>query len=118
MIYTTYFANLRNLPKNITPISICAKPPVSWTGLEYRALAPSYSCFRELKETGDVSTFTCRYYNETLYPKDARSVVRNLCELAENEDIALVCYEGRDKFCHRHIVAHWLNLAGFEVQEF
>ena len=36
MIYTSYFGNLKNLPKNITPISICAKAPVWYTGLQYK----------------------------------------------------------------------------------
>lgn len=29
MIYTTYFAQLRNLPESIIPVSICGKAP-SW----------------------------------------------------------------------------------------
>lgn len=32
MIYTSYFAKLNKLPKNITPISICGKAP-SWYGV-------------------------------------------------------------------------------------
>ena len=36
MIYTTYFAQLRNLPKNIIPISICAKAPSWYNGLQYK----------------------------------------------------------------------------------
>lgn len=41
MIYTTYFAKLKSLPKDIIPISICGKAPTGYKGLEYKKLAPS-----------------------------------------------------------------------------
>lgn len=50
MIYTTYFAKLRNLPSNIIPISICAKAPSWYTGLQYKKLAPKYNFFTEWKK--------------------------------------------------------------------
>ena len=33
MIYTTYFANLKKLPKKVHPISICGKAP-DWCPLK------------------------------------------------------------------------------------
>lgn len=42
MLYTTYFGNLKKLPKNIIPISICGKAPNWWTGRQYKKLAPKY----------------------------------------------------------------------------
>ena len=36
MIYTSYFGAIRNLPKNIIPISICGKAPDNWKGLQYK----------------------------------------------------------------------------------
>lgn len=36
MIYTSYFGKLKNLPKEIIPISICGKAPDWWTGLQYK----------------------------------------------------------------------------------
>ena len=42
------------------------------------------------------------------YMKD--SVLKNLEKLAGGrEEIALVCYEKPGDFCHRHIVADWLD---------
>lgn len=32
MLYTTYFAKLRTLPPDITPVSICGKAPEWYTG--------------------------------------------------------------------------------------
>ena len=40
-IYTSYFANLKNLPDNVCPISICGKAPDWYKGLQYKKLAPT-----------------------------------------------------------------------------
>ena len=32
-------------------------------------------------------------------------------------DIALICYEKPSDFCHRHLVAEWLNQNGFKCEE-
>lgn len=42
MIYTSYFAQLRNLPENIIPVSICGKAPNWYHGYQYKKLAPKY----------------------------------------------------------------------------
>lgn len=44
MIFTTYFAQLRNLPENIVSVSICGRAPDWYTGLQYKKLAPKWSC--------------------------------------------------------------------------
>ena len=48
MLYTSYFAKLKKLPKHIIPISICGKAPAWYTGLQYKKLAPKYH--REIKK--------------------------------------------------------------------
>ena len=32
-------------------------------------------------------------------------------------DFALVCYEKPSDFCHRHLVADWLNKNGYDCEE-
>ena len=34
-----------------------------------------------------------------------------------NKDICLMCYEKPSDFCHRHLVANWLNENGIECKE-
>lgn len=53
MIYTSYFAQLRNMPENIIPISICGKAPDWYDGLQYKKLAPKYGFFTEWKKIHD-----------------------------------------------------------------
>ena len=36
MIYTSYFAKMKDLPDNIVPISIAGKSPDWYNGLEYK----------------------------------------------------------------------------------
>lgn len=51
MIYTSYFAKLKELQKNnITPVSICAKVPDWYDGLQYKKLAPQYGFFYGMEE--------------------------------------------------------------------
>jgi len=47
-IYTTYFANVRNLPDKVVPIAICGKPIFNWTYPAYKKLAPKWSFFSVL----------------------------------------------------------------------
>lgn len=124
MIYTTYFAKLKTLPEDVVPISICAKSPKWYNGLEYKKLAPSYSILMEYKEKGDEKTYIKRYENEILNKLDVYDVLRDLSNLVENLDpkdqscsVALVCFEKSSDFCHRHLVGKWLEDNGFVVKE-
>ena len=132
MIYTSYFAKLQSLPENIIPISICGKAPDWYKGLQYKKLAPKYDFFVKWKENHDNDYYIKHFQNEVL---DTLDVIKTLHELHlllpdeikldiqssiwNNSDyhIALVCYERPDDFCHRHLVAAWLNTNGFECKE-
>lgn len=122
MIYTTYFGNLKKLPKNIIPISICGKAPNWWTGLQYKKLAPKYQFFMEWKKNKDNSYYIEHYNEEVLNGLQASEVVADLKHLCDKSmysdcDIALVCYEKPEDFCHRHLVANWLEENGYECKE-
>lgn len=43
LIYTSYFAQVKNLPSDIVPISIAAKQVPGWRYPVYKALAPTYN---------------------------------------------------------------------------
>ena len=122
MIYTTYFAKLKSLPKDITPITICAKSPPGYIGPSYRALAPQYGFYSKYKDDGDESYFTLCYKDQILRNLNPTRVVADLYYQAGKSycdgDIALVCYEKSTDFCHRHIVAEWLRDNGFQCEEF
>ena len=120
MIYTTYFAKIKKLPKNIIPISICAKAPDWYTGLQYKKLAPKYGFFMEWKRNHN-NEFYIEHFNEEVLDKlDTQTVIKELYELAgikDNQEVALVCYEKPMDFCHRHLVAGWFEDNGIHCLE-
>ena len=122
MIYTSYFAQLRNLPDNIIPISICGKVPDWYKGLQYKKLAPKYDFFMKWKENKD-NDYYIKCFNEQVLSKlTATEVVLDFSRLSEEyntgiADICLICYEKPEDFCHRHLVAEWLRTNGFKCKE-
>lgn len=123
MIYTSYFAKLKELENhNIIPISICGKAPDWYKGLQYKKLAPKYGFFMEWKRNHDNEYYIEHFQKEVLDGLDATEVILDFSRMAygfnagEN-DIALICYEKPSDFCHRHLLAEWLNQNGFKCEE-
>lgn len=132
MIYTSYFAKLKSLPENVIPISICGKAPDWYKGLQYKKLAPKYDFFMKWKETHDNEYYIKCFNEQVLDRLSAEQVDKELYSLISNfalnpklfsdrsliPDIALICYEKPSDFCHRHLVADWLNKNGFQCEEY
>lgn len=131
MIYTTYFAQLRNLPPHIIPISICGKAPTWYDGIQYKKLAPKYDFFMEWKKNRNNDFYIKCFNEQVLSQLNPEVVVKELDDMLishttsidfkynqiNTPHIALICYEKPDDFCHRHLVAKWLNDNGFECKE-
>ncbi len=118
VLYTTYFANLRKLPDKIVPISICGKAPEWYYGLQYKNLAPKWSFFSEWKKSHDNDYYIRCFNEQVLNGLSAENVYSELISLSNSFDIALVCYERPNDFCHRHIVASWFLSNGIIAQEY
>lgn len=123
MIYTSYFAKLKELEKhNIIPISICAKAPDWYRGLQYKKLASKHGFFMGWKKNQDNDYYIEHFQKEVLEGLDATEVILDFSRMTygfnvgEN-DIALICYEKSSDFCHRHLVAEWLNQNGYHCTE-
>ena len=124
MIYTSYFAKIKDLPDYIIPISICGKAPDWYKGLQYKKLAPKYDFFMKWKENHD-NDYYIKCFNEQVLDKlDIYTVMRDLNDLLKTVEnpfeynICLICYEKPDDFCHRHLVADWLGKNGFKCKEY
>lgn len=116
--YTTYFANVRNLPKDVVPISIAGKAPDGWNALQYKKLAPKLWFFKEWKESHDDESYVRNYKREVLDKLDADKVWRELKHMSHGAPFALVCYEKPGDFCHRHLVSDWMNRHEYTMEEF
>lgn len=118
MIYTSYFANLRNLPEGVVPVAICGGLPKFYKGLVFKDLAPEYNSFKEYKESGDVGAFSKKYDELVLAKLNVSDVVHKLYKLSGGMDVCLVCYEKSGSFCHRELVSRWLTGNGYDCCEF
>ena len=133
MIYTSYFAQLNKLPNNIIPISICAKAPDWYKGLQYKKLAPKYDFFMEWKKNHDNDYYIEHFQNEVLntlnplkvltelqikIPDDIKIQMQSPFYSNHEWHVALICYEKPSDFCHRHLVAKWLTENGFPCEEY
>lgn len=117
--YTSYFANIKKLPKDVVPISICGKAPEGYTGLQYKKLAPSWSIWSEWKyDHHNNEIYTARFNNEILANLDVNIVMRQLLELTGGKSFCLICYEKPQDFCHRHLVADWMKSVGINIEEY
>ena len=123
MIYTSYFGKIKELEQNnVTPISICGKAPDWYKGLQYKKLAPKYAFFMEWKKTHDNDYYIKNFKEQVLDKLNATDVIGDFSKMdygfnVEENDIALICYEKPEDFCHRHLVAEWLQQSGIKCEE-
>lgn len=126
MIYTSYFAKIKNFPDNYIPIAISRGIPKWYDGLVYQDLAPSFNILKEyenstLSEEEKEVRYDERYKNEILGKMDLIKLgddINRLLSLKENEtyiwarediNIVFLCYEKSEESCHRKLVSEWLN---------
>ena len=107
---TSYFAKSAN---NYYAVSICGRAPLWYLGREYRILAPKIDFFKKYKEDGDEVYYTEQYHKRVLDQLDPHQVYKDL-----GENAVLLCYEKPEDFCHRFLVAKWLEKhIGIEIKE-
>ena len=117
MIYTSYFAVLKKIPPEVTPIAICRKAPVWYDGRRYTGLEPSFQTLQDWRAKHDEAAYKVDFY-KGLFMRDPRETAKALYDLAGTEDVVLLCYEKPDAFCHRHLVAAWFRISGIPCEEY
>ena len=111
MIYTGYWAKTKEYEKeNLVSVGISGWSPNGYTGKTYKKLAPKYSWWKEWhdKKLG-TDWYTAKYKETVLQPLNPYTVIQELTALGDRRDVILLCFEKPDEFCHRHLVAQWLN---------
>lgn len=91
------------------PISICAKAPNWYSGLQYKKLAPTFDILMKYKKDGDEESYVKCFEREVLQKLNNVDVIKELSKLSNMQDVVLLCYEKAGDFCHRHLVAQWLR---------
>ena len=128
-IYTSYFFNSREYEKlyNVQFVSIAGKEPENFknhilyfpeTYKSYKQLAPKYVWWKKWHDENLSNEWYIQKYNETVLSKlDPQNVYNDLTK--DGKDVVLLCWEeDPNEFCHRHLVAEWLNKnLNIEVEE-
>ena len=123
-IYTSYFAKTNKLlDKGFDNlISIAGKCPDNFLNdsrcSQYRDLAPKYIWWKEWHDKNLSNDWYIEKYNETVLNLLNPSQV--FLDLTKNntKDAIILCWEGPNKFCHRHLIAKWLmNHLKIEITE-
>lgn len=110
---TSYFAMHKQV-KFENPVSIAQFPAVYYHERCYRELAPPADLLMGYKKGRITKEIYTREYERRVLRKLTPRIVAD--ELGE--DAVLLCFEIPGEFCHRHIVAKWLNAAGYRVVEY
>ena len=116
MIYTSYFSHLKSILEfrpDITPFSIARSQPTGFSLRSIPSLFPLLSTLSRYKHGFIGAGEYTKIYYSTVLAKTSFEEIDNLA----SDDILLLCWEGRNKFCHRHLVSEWPNKAGHECKE-
>lgn len=111
---TSYYTKCGSHPN---AVSIAGRSPDWFYGREYKKLAPkwwffaNYANSEQTEEDQDI--YVEAYIDEVLSKLDPQEVYDDL-----GEDAILLCWESSEKFCHRHVVAWWLEQElGIKIEE-
>jgi uncharacterized protein YeaO (DUF488 family) len=86
---------------------------------EYKALAPNWKILDKFKKKVISEEKFILAYKEQLNELNPASVVEHLNFLTGGEEPVLMCHCSKTKFCHRHLLADWLeNKLGIHIEEF
>ena len=85
-------------------VAICLYPPLDWFGAQFPALEPPRPLFFARKaDQIDDKEYERQYREQVLKKLNPREVYETL------RGQVLLCWEAPGEFCHRRIVASWLE---------
>lgn len=103
-VYSSYYARACKIIPDRRLVSISIGIPDNFNGEIMRELNPSSSLlYRYKNNLCDEQEYTETYIAETLSKLDALEIYNKL------KGKVILCYCGKDSFCHRHIVINWLR---------
>jgi len=86
---------------------------------EYKSLAPNWKLFENLKSKNITQEKFIEEFMEQLNSLNANTVIDDLKSLVIGFEPILMTNGNKKKFCHRHLVALWLqNQLNIQVEEY
>lgn len=122
MIYTSYYTKMSRLPADDKIFLRVSNSQPSWfkhLTIPCSKFYPEWLLIEGVKN----NTITEAEYEQAYLlmlnsdPEFKQKMQNKLKELQSNnpdKDIILLCWEAPDKFCHRHILADWLDMGIYE----
>lgn len=109
IIYTSYFAKLKEFdPEKYYLVSIARVTP-SWANVNIsKTLCPPWEIISKHKSGSITDDYYKNAYLSGL-PIDTPSVLEEFSNKIHPKILVLFCYENPDKFCHRHLLADFVN---------
>ena len=119
-IHTSYFDNVGKLMDAGYSNLVCVAgyAPKFFNDMPdahfYPSLAPRKAWWREWHDNNlGNEWYVQRYYETVLAKLNPKKVLSDL-----GDNAVMLCYEPPGEFCHRHLIADWLNrTTGVEVDE-
>ena len=126
MLYTSYFAKIRKFPDNIIPVSIARFQP-KWLNniIICDELSPTPKILELYKKNNNINEYIKKYNEDILSKYNSKDIIHlienktGLKNIMNNPNIhiALCCYEKPTDFCHRHLLADFLEKGNIIIQE-
>lgn len=133
MIYTSYFGKVKRIEAadpDAVLIPVCGKVG-TWCAQKknvccLKDAAPRWAWWQEwhekfkddLESEESVKWYSEKYKTTVLDKLDRDEMLEWIAKTAGEHNAYLLCYETPEKFCHRHLLAAWLNeKPGVNIQE-
>lgn len=120
MIYTGYYAKLKKYEEaGLVLVAISSVIPKFFDGLTYEEFAPRKEMFQKWKN-GEIDNFEYAImYKDYLDSLDKEEIREDFDSPHKCDNMILLCYEKSGDFCHRHVLADWLeDNFGYKVEEY
>lgn len=112
MILTSYYANYRNFTEGYKRVSISLYSPFNAVDSFASELIPTSSILADYKNKKiNDEEYIDRYTKEVLSKLNPKDIA------IKYDNSIFLCYEKKGAFCHRNIVAAWLNESGYKCRE-
>ena len=86
---------------------------------EYKSLAPNWKLFENLNKKKITEDQFIKLYKEQLFSLNPKTVYEDIKSLVTGFEPILMTGVSKKKFCHRHLVAEWLeNELGIIIEEY
>ena len=111
MICTSYYAKSVHYPDTFKIGISLSKPDYAVTNCDLKWLAPTWEMLSQYKLDHDENKYTFKYL-DMLAKKDKtlEYLVERMQAMERKQNVLLLCWEGPNKFCHRHLFADYLNV--------